>query len=117
MPNLPINTKFFGFEIGVRNLWWAVAVGVVVYLDLNNNGRRDVHVIFLDNGGFVTVTEPFDVTDAAGNVRHYDSNGVASGVLAGSAQAWQRSPHSLDLATAGVRIKSQSKHNLPEQAQ
>ena len=43
------------------------------------------------------------VVDAAGNVRHYDSNGVASGVLGGPDRPWQRSPHSFDLATAGVR--------------
>jgi hypothetical protein len=42
------------------------------------------------------------VTDAAGNVRNYDSNGVASGVLAGAAQPWQRAAHPFDLASAGV---------------
>jgi len=42
------------------------------------------------------------VTDAAGNVRTYDSDGVSSGALAGAARPWQRSTHSFDLATAGV---------------
>jgi len=29
-----VNTMFFGFDVGIRNGWWAIAVGVVLFLEI-----------------------------------------------------------------------------------
>ena len=44
-PNLPINTSFFGFEIGAHNIWWASAVGVFLYLDIVVEQKRIAHLL------------------------------------------------------------------------
>ena len=44
-PNLPINTNFLGTEIGSHNLWWALAVGVLLYLEISWEQRHVVHLL------------------------------------------------------------------------
>jgi membrane protein insertase Oxa1/YidC/SpoIIIJ len=44
-PELPINTKFFGFEIGAHNVWWAIAVGVTVYVDIVLEQKQVAHLL------------------------------------------------------------------------
>ena len=35
-----IYTNFYGFELGVRNLWWAVVVGAVLFIEIYLDQRR-----------------------------------------------------------------------------
>lgn len=35
-----IYTNFYGFELGLRNLWWAVAVGAVLFIEIYLDQRR-----------------------------------------------------------------------------
>lgn len=35
-----IYTNFYGFELGTRNLWWAVAVGAVLFIEIYLDQRR-----------------------------------------------------------------------------
>jgi YidC/Oxa1 family membrane protein insertase len=44
-PNLPINTDFFGFEIGTRSIWWAVACGVWIYLSVSSEQKKVMHLL------------------------------------------------------------------------
>lgn len=44
-PDLPINTSFFGFEIGIRNFWWALAVGVYLYVEIVLEQRHIAHLL------------------------------------------------------------------------
>jgi YidC/Oxa1 family membrane protein insertase len=44
-PNLPINTNFLGVEIGSHNFWWALAVGVLLYLEIAWEQRHVVHLL------------------------------------------------------------------------
>jgi YidC/Oxa1 family membrane protein insertase len=44
-PSGPINTLFFGFDIGVRNFYWALAVGVVLFLDIVAEQREVEHLL------------------------------------------------------------------------
>jgi len=40
-----IDPSFFGFEIGQRNVWWALAVGVVLYLEIAHEQRQVEHLL------------------------------------------------------------------------
>lgn len=44
-PQIPINISFFGFDIGLRNVWWALAVGVVVYIDIVREQKKVAHLL------------------------------------------------------------------------
>lgn len=44
-PNLPINTNFLGVEIGSHNFWWALAVGVFLYIEIAWEQRHVVHLL------------------------------------------------------------------------
>jgi YidC/Oxa1 family membrane protein insertase len=44
-PNLPINTNFLGVEIGSHNFWWALAVGVLLYIEIAWEQRQVVHLL------------------------------------------------------------------------
>lgn len=44
-PMVPINTAFFGFDIGSRNLYWSLAVGVALYLDIVAEQREVEHLL------------------------------------------------------------------------
>lgn len=35
-----INTNFYGFELGPRNVWWAAAVGLVLFIEIYLDQRR-----------------------------------------------------------------------------
>lgn len=35
-----IYTNFYGFELGVRNIWWAAAVGAVLFIEIYLDQRR-----------------------------------------------------------------------------
>jgi membrane protein insertase Oxa1/YidC/SpoIIIJ len=45
MPDLPINTHFLGFEIGAHNFWWALAVGVFLYVEIVWEQRHVAHLL------------------------------------------------------------------------
>lgn len=38
-----VNTMFFGFDVGQRNLWWAIAVGALLFIEIviAQRGRRN----------------------------------------------------------------------------
>lgn len=40
-----INTNFFGFDIGERNLYWAIAVGLVLYIEIVAEQRQVIHLL------------------------------------------------------------------------
>ncbi len=40
-----VNTMFVGFEVGQRNLWWAVAVGVILFLEIIAVQRERRHTL------------------------------------------------------------------------
>lgn len=42
---LPIDATFFGFELGSRNLWWALAVGVFLFLEISYEQRKYAHLL------------------------------------------------------------------------
>jgi YidC/Oxa1 family membrane protein insertase len=44
-PQMPINTLFFGFDIGTRSLYWAMAVGIMLYLDIVAEQREVEHLL------------------------------------------------------------------------
>lgn len=39
-----VNTIFFGVELGVRNIWWALAAAVYLFVDIALSMRRRAHV-------------------------------------------------------------------------
>lgn len=44
-PELPINVSFFGFDIGVRNFWWAFSVGAFLYVEIVVEQRKIEHLL------------------------------------------------------------------------
>lgn len=44
-PQMPINTMFFGFDIGVRSFYWALAVGVVLYISIVVDQRKHEQIL------------------------------------------------------------------------
>ncbi len=44
-PDIPINAQFFGFEIGQRNFWWALSVGVILYFEIAAEQREYLHIL------------------------------------------------------------------------
>lgn len=44
-PRLPLDTTFFGFELGRRSLPWAFAVGVYLYLEIVHEQRKVGHLL------------------------------------------------------------------------
>lgn len=40
-----IDPAFFGFDIGERNVWWALAVGAVLYLEISHGQRQVEHLL------------------------------------------------------------------------
>jgi YidC/Oxa1 family membrane protein insertase len=40
-----VDTSFFGFDVGARNLWWAVAVGVILFLEIVIAQRERRHTL------------------------------------------------------------------------
>lgn len=39
-----VNTVFFGYELGKRNMWWALAAGVYLLVEIVLSTRRHAHV-------------------------------------------------------------------------
>lgn len=44
-PLLPINTAFFGFELGKRNFLWALSVGVYLFIEIVAEQRKVAHLL------------------------------------------------------------------------
>lgn len=44
-PSLPINVDFFGFDIGQRNFFWSLSVGVILYVEIVMDQRKYAHVL------------------------------------------------------------------------
>jgi YidC/Oxa1 family membrane protein insertase len=44
-PAGPINVSFLGFDIGARNFYWALAVGIVLFLDIVAEQREVEHLL------------------------------------------------------------------------
>lgn len=44
-PVMPINTMFFGFELGMRDFWWALAVGLYLLLEILLQQRKVAHLL------------------------------------------------------------------------
>lgn len=44
-PIMPINTTFFGFELGQRNLLWALSVGVYLFIEILVEQRKVAHLL------------------------------------------------------------------------
>ena len=44
-PLMPINTTFFGFELGQRNVFWALSVGVYLFLEIVHEQRKVGHLL------------------------------------------------------------------------
>lgn len=44
-PLLPINTTFFGFELGKRNFFWALSVGLYLFIEIINDQRKVGHLL------------------------------------------------------------------------
>lgn len=40
-----IDPGFFGFSIGARNFWWALAVGAILYLEISYEQRQVEHLL------------------------------------------------------------------------
>ncbi|MEK7545891.1 MAG: YidC/Oxa1 family membrane protein insertase [Patescibacteria group bacterium] len=40
-----IDPTFFGFGLSARNVWWALAVGVVLYLEISHEQRQVEHLL------------------------------------------------------------------------
>lgn len=45
IPQTPVNPMFFGFDLGKRNLWWALAVGVYLFLEIVHQQRKVAHLV------------------------------------------------------------------------
>ena len=41
----PIHTTFFGFELGKRNLFWALGVGFLLFLEISWQQRKVSHLL------------------------------------------------------------------------
>ena len=44
-PQLPINNLFFNFDIGIRNFWWALSVGIYLYIEIVIEQRKIEHLL------------------------------------------------------------------------
>ena len=44
-PQMPINTMFFGFDIAVKNFYWALAVGIVLYISVVIDQRKHEQIL------------------------------------------------------------------------
>jgi len=44
-PDGPINASFLGFDLGGRNFWWALAVGVILFLEIAHEQRQVIHLL------------------------------------------------------------------------
>lgn len=44
-PLMPINTTFFGFELGKRNFFWALSVGLYLFLEIAHEQRKVAHLL------------------------------------------------------------------------
>ena len=44
-PLMPINTTFFGFELGQRNFFWALSVGVYLFIEIVLQQRKIAHLL------------------------------------------------------------------------
>ncbi len=42
---LPVNTKFFGFELGHRNVFWALSVGLLLFLEISHQQKKVAHLM------------------------------------------------------------------------
>ncbi|HTK60693.1 MAG TPA: YidC/Oxa1 family membrane protein insertase [Candidatus Baltobacteraceae bacterium] len=40
-----VDPTFFGFDIGKRNIWWALSVGIVLYLEISHEQRQVEHLL------------------------------------------------------------------------
>ena len=40
-----VNAAFFGFELGQRNFWWSLAVGVILYIEIVIDQRKVEHLL------------------------------------------------------------------------
>jgi len=44
-PAMPINTAFFGFDVGARSFYWALAVGIVLFMTIVIDQRKHAQVL------------------------------------------------------------------------
>ena len=44
-PKVTSPKTFFGHDIGVRSVWWAAAVGIVLYLEIAHEQRQVEHLL------------------------------------------------------------------------
>ena len=44
-PTLPINTLFLGFDVAKRNIYWPLFVGVILYLSIASDQKKNAQVL------------------------------------------------------------------------
>lgn len=44
-PSMPINTMFFGFDVAQKSFWWALVVGIVLYLTIVVDQRKHEQIL------------------------------------------------------------------------
>ena len=51
-PQLPINTIFFGADVSVKNLYWSLAVGVLLYITIVMDQRKHEQILGREDAFF-----------------------------------------------------------------